>query len=163
MALGTLATFAFHQWTQKCTSGLTFFLTTSVLAFALLTLGLTSFLILRISKRPDGLPKLFAKDSIYGRRWGSMYDTLNERHLYFAVVLWVIAIIRAAITGFGQSNGLAQVVAMTVLQLAVCTSEHCLRTHYYTSSQSVFQLSSNFSRTTAEDITGSAISSKVPS
>jgi len=130
VALGTLATFAFHQWTQKCTSGLTFFLTTSVLAFALLTLGLTSFLILRISKRPDGLPKLFAKDSIYGRRWGSMYDTLNERHLYFAVVLWVIAIIRAAITGFGQSNGLAQVVAMTVLQLVVCTTLFKFQPYY---------------------------------
>jgi len=55
-----------------------------------------------------------------------MYDTLNERHLYFAVLLWVIAILRSAITGFGQRNGLAQVIAMTKLQLIVCIGEHRL-------------------------------------
>ena len=72
------------------------------------------------------MQKLFTKDSIYGRRWGSLYDTLNERQLYFAVALWVIVLIRSAITGFGQSDGLGQVIAMIVLQVIVFISKHCL-------------------------------------
>jgi Transient receptor potential (TRP) ion channel. len=163
VTLGTLATFAFYQWTQKCTSGLTFFLSTSVLAFALMVLGFTSYYILRVSKRPGGLKDLYAKDGIYGRRWGAMYETLNDKHLYFAVALWVIAIIRGAITGFGQSSGLAQLVTMTVVQSIFCIGKHsnwnsllCPVTH-------TFQLFFDFSRTTVQDITVSPISSKVQS
>jgi hypothetical protein len=124
VALGALATFAFYHWTQRCTSWLVFLLSAGVLAFILLTLSTTSFFILRISKKPGGLQQLFSQDHSYGRRWGSMYDTLNEGQLYFAVALWMFVLIRSAITGFGQSNGFAQVVTLIVVEFVVCISEH---------------------------------------
>lgn len=123
LALGTLATFAFYQWTQACTSGLMLFLSASIFIFALLMLAGASFLILFISKKPGGLEQLFSKDHSYARRWGSMYNTLNKGQLYFAVALWVTVLIRSAITAFGQSNGLAQVIAMIILEFVVCVSE----------------------------------------
>jgi len=54
-----------------------------------------------------------------------MYDTLKEGPMYFAVVLWIIILIRSAITGFGQGNGLAQVIALIVLYLFVCLGKYC--------------------------------------
>jgi hypothetical protein len=123
LALGTLATFAFYQWTQACTSSLMFFLSASALFLALMMLGGASFVILFISKKPGGLEQLFSKDHSYARRWGSMYNTLNEGQLYFAVALWVNVLIRSAITAFGQSNGMAQVIALMILEFLVCISE----------------------------------------
>jgi hypothetical protein len=124
LALGTLATFSFYQWTQPCTSRLVFFLSVSVLAFALLTLGTASFFILHISRKPGGLQKLFSAEHSYGRRWGSMYDTLNESRLHFSVTLWLIVLIRSAIVGFGQDDGFGQVVSLIILEFIVCISKH---------------------------------------
>jgi hypothetical protein len=122
VVLGALATFAFYQWTQPCTSWLTFFLSVGILVFILSTLGAASFLILRISRSPDGIQRLYSKDHTYGRRWGSMYNMLNEGQLYFAAILWIVALIRSAITGFGQSSGLAQVIALIIVELTLCIS-----------------------------------------
>jgi hypothetical protein len=124
VALGSLATFAFYQWMQPCTSWLTIFLSVGILVFILSTLGTASFLILRISQTPDGIQRLYSKDHTYARRWGSMYNMLNERQLYFAAILWIVALIRSAIVGFGQGSGLAQVIALIIVELNLCISEH---------------------------------------
>jgi hypothetical protein len=160
LALGTLATFAFYQWTQACTSKLTFFLSASVLFLALLMLAGASFLILFISKKQGGLEQLFSKDHSYARRWGSMYNTLNEGKLYFAVALWMNVLIRSAITAFGQSNGIAQVIAFIILEFIVCVSESISPMEPVTRT-TFFQVSSATSRITAEGTTGSTTSSKV--
>jgi hypothetical protein len=136
VALGSLATFSFYQWTQKCTSGLTFFLSASALASVLLPLVITSSYILYLSRNPDSLQKLFTKDSIYERRWGSMYDTLKERRLRFVFGQWVIVLMRSAITGFGQSSGFGQVIAMIALEWIVCVGEYYIWACYFTWLQS---------------------------
>jgi hypothetical protein len=100
-----------------------FFLSASALFFALLMLAGASFVILFISKKPGGLEQLFSKEHSYARRWGSMYNTLNEGQLHFAVALWFNVLIRSAITAFGQSNGIAQVIAFIILEFIVCVSE----------------------------------------
>ena len=125
LALGTLATFAFYQWTQRCVSGLIFFLSASILGLILLTLGGTSFFLLRTARTPDGIQKLFSKDYTYIDRWGSLYDTMNERRIHFVVAIWVIVIIRSAIVGFGQNNGLVQVVILIVVEFLFCIGKHC--------------------------------------
>jgi hypothetical protein len=125
LALGTLATFAFYQWTQPCTSWLTFFLSVSVLFFVLLTLAMTSFFVLRMAKRPGGPELLFSGDYAYVHRWGSLYSTLSKTQIPFAVVLWVIVLARSAVVCFGQKNGFVQVVVLVVVDIIVCLSECC--------------------------------------
>jgi hypothetical protein len=123
VTLGTLATFSFYQWMQPCTSALTFFLSVSVVAFILAMLSTASFIILHISRRQDGVQRLYSKDHTYARRWGSMYDTLKEGQLYFAPVLWIVVLIRSAIIGFGQGSGLAQVIALIALDFCISLGE----------------------------------------
>ena len=53
-----------------------------------------------------------------------MYDTLSDGRMYFVVVLWIQVLIRSAIVGFGQSHGFAQVIALTIVDCALCISEH---------------------------------------
>jgi hypothetical protein len=96
------------------------------LAFVTITLSVVSYLILSISKKPGGIQKLFSKQDIYARRWGALFDTLNEKKLPFAVVSWVKVLGSSAIIAFGQGNGFAQMIAMCGLQLFVCISEHSL-------------------------------------
>jgi len=73
-----------------------------------------------MSTSKDGTGKLFNKDTTYGRRWGTMYDVLSDQRVPFSVALWVIVLIRSAITGFGQRSGFAQVIAMMTLEIVVC-------------------------------------------
>jgi Transient receptor potential (TRP) ion channel len=96
-----------------------------MLGLILLTLGGTSFFLLRVARTPDGLQKLFSKDYTYIDRWGSLYDTMSERKIPFVIAIWVIVIIRSAIVGFGQNNGLVQVVVLIVVDLLFCVGEHC--------------------------------------
>jgi hypothetical protein len=161
LALGTLATFTFYQWTQACTSKWSFLLSAIVLFFVLLMLAGASFLILFISKKPGGLERLFSKDHSYSRRWGSMYNTLNEGQLYFAVALWINVLIRSAITAFGQSNGMAQVIAMIILEFLVCVCKST-STHEPVTRTNFLQVSSATSRIIARGTTESTTSSKVP-
>ena len=123
LALGTLATFAFYQWTLRCASALTFLFSASILVLLLLTLGGASFFLLRTARTPEGREKLFSKDHTYVHRWGSLYDTMSEEKIYFAVGLWVIVIIRSAVIGFGQGNGLAQVACLIVVDTLFCFGE----------------------------------------
>lgn len=95
------------------------------MAIILLTLGGTSFFLIRIARTPDGQQKLFSKDYTYIDRWGSIYDMLSERKIPFVVAVWVIVIIRSAIVGFGQNNGLVQVVILIVVDLLFSIGEHC--------------------------------------
>jgi hypothetical protein len=120
LALSALATLAFYQWMQKCTSGVTAFLSATALIIVLCTLGGVSFFILRISRRHDGLQVLFNQYSTYARRWGTLYDTLHEGSLYFVAPLLVIVLARSAITGFGQGHGLVQVCTLIGLDIVVC-------------------------------------------
>ena len=163
LSLGTLATFAFYQWTQICVSGLIFFLSVSILALILLTLGGTSFFLLRTARTPEGLQKLFSQDYSYIDRWGSLYDTMSERKIRFVVALWVIVIIRSAIVGFGQNNGLVQVIVLIVMEFLFCVGKYCPLTCRYNALRDFFQFSSDSSRTTRVATTGSATSSKSPS
>jgi hypothetical protein len=123
LALTTLATLAFNQWTQSCTSGVTFLVSTTALIIVMLTLGGVSFFILRIAQRPSGLAMLFDRDGVYGRRWGTLYNTLHEGSLYFIFPLLIVVLARSAITGFGQGHGMAQVFALIALDIIVCVGK----------------------------------------
>jgi len=122
LALGTLATFAFYQWTQHCATGLAFFLSASALAIILLNLGVVCFLILYISSRPGGTALLFSDKKSYGRRWGTVYDTLNETRLFFVVPLLIVSLARSAVIGFGQGHGFAQVIALIAIEAITALS-----------------------------------------
>jgi hypothetical protein len=93
LALGTLTTFAFYQWSQPCTSPLVAFLAASAVAIVFTSLGIVAFLILRVSSRPDGIAFLFSKEMSYGRRWGTMYNMLAEARIWFLVRRHYTAII----------------------------------------------------------------------
>ena len=114
-----------------------------MLAIILLNLGVVCFLILYISKRPGGTALLFSNKTSYGRRWGTLYDSLNENRLFLVVPLLSVVLVRSAIVcvfnshslfadtnlnfirGFGQGHGFLQVVALTVLEAITAVSE-CL-------------------------------------
>jgi hypothetical protein len=128
VGLGCLAIFTFYQWTQICTSGVVFFLSTSVLLLAVATLFTASFVILRIARQPGGSEKLFSQNHTYIRRWGSLYDTLREGQMPFVFALMTFVLIRSAIIGFGQHNGLAQVVALIIVDMTICIGEYSPRT-----------------------------------
>ena len=123
ISLGSLATFAFNQWNQLCTSVLTYVVSAIVLFIAVVTLGAVTYLILRVARRPGGLQQLFNAKSTYGRRWGTLYDTLREGRLSFVGVFLVVIVIRSAIISFGQGNGLLQLCLSVVLDIIVCIGE----------------------------------------
>jgi hypothetical protein len=120
LALSALATFAFYQWTQNCISAATAGISSTALIIVLSALGGVSFFILRVARKSGGLTQLFDKDSLYGRRWGTLYDSLHEGSLHFVAPLLIVVLSRSAITGFGQGHGLAQVIVSIALDLAVC-------------------------------------------
>ena len=68
-----------------------------MLAIILLNLGVVCFLILHISKRPGGTARLFSNKTSYGRRWGTLYNSLNENRLFFVVSLLFVVLARSAI------------------------------------------------------------------
>lgn len=132
------------QWTQSCTSRLAAFLSASALIIILTNLGIVTFFILRLAARPGGSAWLFSNDTSYGRRWGTLYNTLSETTVYFVAPFLVFVIARSAITwvlhiylgranwfskllrnsGFGQGHGLAQVIAMLAVELIMAVSEY---------------------------------------
>jgi hypothetical protein len=85
LALGTLTTFSFYQWSQPCTSPLVAFLAASAVAIVFASLSIVAFLILRVSSRADGIAYLFSKETSYGRKWGTMYNMLAEARIWFLV------------------------------------------------------------------------------
>jgi hypothetical protein len=89
--------YVFQQWTQHCATGLAFFLSASALAVVLLNLGVVCFLILHISNHPGGIARLFSSKTSYGRRWGTLYDSLNENRLFFVVPLLFVILARSIV------------------------------------------------------------------
>jgi hypothetical protein len=126
LALSALATFAFYQWTRPCTSAVTAFVSTTALVIVILTLSTIYFFILRIARRPDGagLAALFDGDSMYGRKWGTLYNTLHEGSLLFVGPLLVVVLARSAITGFGQGHGGIQVFVLVGVDIVVCAGAY---------------------------------------
>jgi hypothetical protein len=55
------------------------------------------FLILHIGNRPGGIALLFSDKTSYGRRWGTLYNSLNETRLFFVVPLLCVVLARSAI------------------------------------------------------------------
>jgi hypothetical protein len=127
VALGSLTTFAFNLWIQKCNPAGILVASAFALFIIMITLSGVSTFILEISRTPDGLKKLFNADSTYGCRWGTLYNTLREGRLSFVPFLLVVVVVRSAITSFGQGHGLLQLCAMIVVDLIVCISE----SHYH--------------------------------
>jgi hypothetical protein len=126
LGLGPLTTFAFFQWTQKCISSASAFISAAAFLMCFGSLGLVTFLILRLAFRPGGLQQLFSKQSTYGRRWGSLYNVLHESKVSFLIALVLAAFIRSAIVGFGHS-GASQVATLIVLESAMGFGEPPLR------------------------------------
>ena len=67
------------------------------MAFILLNLGVVCFLILRIGNRPGGSVLLFSNKTSYGRRWGTLYNSLNDTRLFFVVPLLFVVLARSAV------------------------------------------------------------------
>jgi Transient receptor potential (TRP) ion channel len=126
VALGTLTTFTFYQLTLSCTSSITTFLCAAAL---ILTIGFLTAAVIMIyctAIRPDGITHLFTKGSPYARRWGSLYDVLSEKRLPFMIPLLALVVMRSAVVGFGQHNGLAQVITILALEVITCVGERRL-------------------------------------
>ena len=122
LGLGPLAVFGFNQWTQRCTSPVTAFISVTAVLFTIGSLGFVTFLILRLTRRPDGIELLFDKHGVYAPRWGALYEVLHDSKVFFVVPLLVVVIIRSAIVGFGRS-GLSQVATLIVLESLLCIGE----------------------------------------
>lgn len=125
LALGTLTTFAFYQLTQKCLSSITAFACASALILTMGPLAFVVFLILRLASKPGGIEHLFTKGGNYARRWGTLYDVLDYNRIFFVIPLLAVVVIRSAVVGFGQRNGLAQALTIIFLELTTCVGE-CL-------------------------------------
>jgi hypothetical protein len=123
LALSTLATLSFFQWTQKCTSGVTYFASAMALFLIIGLLVVVSFLIIKVSLQPSGLEDLYQRDGRYVRRWGSMYDALNEKRIFFVLLLVGLVLIRSAVVGFGQGSGITQVIAMIAVEGVTAVGE----------------------------------------
>jgi hypothetical protein len=119
LGLGSLTTFIFYQWTVGCTSGATIFASLVALCLIIGSLGIVSFLILRLSRTPEGLEQLFDKESTYARRWSSLYNTFKESKLNFLAWNLSAALVRRIIIGFGQHSGLAQNILLLLFELVV--------------------------------------------
>jgi hypothetical protein len=49
--------------------------------------------------------------------------------MLFAATLWIVVLLRSAVIGFGQNNGLAQVIALIVIDALYCIGKRTCRTH----------------------------------
>ena len=87
---------------------------------------------------------------------------MNDGKIPFVVALWVVVIIRSAIVGFGQNNGLVQVIILIVVDLLFCFGERGRLTYRNHALKDCFQFSSDSNRTTRADTTGLVTSSKSP-
>jgi hypothetical protein len=123
LGLGSLTTFIFYQWTVRCTSGGTIFASLVALCLILGSLGTVSFLILRLSRTPEGLEQLFNEESTYARRWSSLYNTFKETKINFLAWNLSAAFVRRVIIGFGQHSGLAQNILLLLFELGVCIGQ----------------------------------------
>lgn len=138
----TVSILHLQQWNKNCTSVLTLCLSAFVFAITLANLGIVTLLILRIASQPDRRTQLFNKTTTYGRRWSSLYDTLNETRLSFLVLLLVMIVAKAAVVfvhsilhiwkttdyrmdfrGFGQKSGMVQVIALLILETFMIISQ----------------------------------------
>jgi hypothetical protein len=126
VALGALTTFTFYQLTQKCMSASTVILCISALLLTIGTLGFVVFFILRLASTPDGIQRLFTRDSSYVRQWGSIYDALDHKRIYFVIPILGIVVMRSAVVGFGQHSGLAQAIVIVLVELIACAGEHLM-------------------------------------
>jgi hypothetical protein len=131
LALGTLTTFTFYQLTQKCLSSVTIFACVSALVLTIGPLAFVVFLIIRLASKPDGIQHLFSKESTYARRWGSLYDVLDHNRILFMIPLLAVVVIRSAVVGFGQRDGMGQTVTIIVLELVTCVGERLISTTYF--------------------------------
>jgi hypothetical protein len=163
LALGTLTTFTFYQLTQKCVSAVTAFACASALILTIGSLALVVSLVMRLASTPDGIDHLFTKGSSYARRWGSLYEVLDHHRIFFMIPILAVVVMRSAAIGFGQRSGLAQVIAIIVLELITCTGEHLvsLRWVFFSAYNGLCKLCSNTTHTTAQAIIASTTCSGV--
>jgi len=120
LGLGSLTTFIFYQWTQRCTAGATTFASVVALFIIIVSLSVVTSLILRLARSPEGIQQLYNKQSTSARRWSSLYCTLKETKINFLVLYLLAALIRRAIVGFGQNSGLAQNILLIIFESAMC-------------------------------------------
>ena len=123
VTFSSLATFAFNQWIQKCNPARVLVMSVFALLVVMGTLGSVSAFLLHIARGPEGARKIFNAKGTYGRRWGTLYNTLREGKLYFVPFMLCVVFARSAITAFGQGHGLAQLCCMIVVDLVVVISE----------------------------------------
>jgi len=119
LAIGSLATFGFWQWTLSPNSAARSILSAAAFIIVILTLSTVVFLIVKLSHRPGGMQQLFNAKSSYGRRWGTLYDTLHENSVIYVIPLTGVVILRSAIIGFGQKSGLVQSGALIFLETVI--------------------------------------------
>lgn len=125
LGLGSLTTFIFYQWTQRCVAGSTGFASAFALLVVIGSLCVVTFLIMRLARTPEGLQQLYSKQSTSARRWSSLYSTLKDTKINFLVLSLSAALIRRAIVGFVQKSGLAQNILLIIFESAMCIGE-CL-------------------------------------
>jgi hypothetical protein len=123
LALHTLGVFAFYQWRQHCTSPVLAFVSAVSLFIVLCTLFTVGVLIMRMSRQLESHEALLNEKGHYIRSWGTLYDTLHGERLYFVIVSLLTVVINSAIVGFGQGNGLVQIILLIVLQSVIVISK----------------------------------------
>src|SRR6516164_1300508 len=104
LGLGPLTIFAFFQWTQRCVSSATAFISAIAFIIAVGSLSFVSFFIYRLASRPGGLEQLFSTNSPYNRRWGALYNMFHKNKIQFIIPNILAPLIRNAIVGFGRSG-----------------------------------------------------------
>jgi len=115
--MGSLATFGFWQWSRFGNSALRSSLSAMAFVAGFLTLASVTVTVYWISRKPGGLTLLYNSQHPYARRWGVVYDTFKEASIGFIIPFSFITLARSVIVGFGQENGLAQIVAICALEM----------------------------------------------
>jgi hypothetical protein len=104
-ALGSVATFAFYQFVEPCSSASLIAFASVELALIILILLVVSTLIMKTAKT-QGHEALFpiseSEESKYSRKWGPLYTKLKPPSYWFFIPDYVWVLTKSVIIGVGQ-------------------------------------------------------------
>lgn len=105
--LGSIATFAIYQFADPCSSVSLITFASIEFALIVLTLLIVSIFIVKTAKA-QGSEALYrlseSEESVYSRRWGSLYGLLKPALYWFFIPDYVWVLVKSIIVGAGQVN-----------------------------------------------------------
>ena len=116
-SIGPLSKFTFWEWSHDGGALLRPILCSIGFAIVFLSLMTITILIFKISRQPNGLQQLYDSQHPYQLRWGVLYNNFLDGCITYLLLFTAITLFKSIVVGFGQRNGLAQVIALIMLEI----------------------------------------------